>query len=146
MTYVPQPYSKLLPQIWMSPSVFPDRALLVHFGCLTKMNLHHYLDTTHQRSCGKVMFSVTCVHRVACDHYPCYIGPQKTGPPDLGTNSPWTWDLTVQETPSTPRDWTQIPSSGRPCKWHMVEFIGGILSCYAINLQISLQFICVFVH
>ena len=48
----------------MSPFVFPARVLLVHFGCPTKMNLHHYLDTTHQRSCGKVMFSVTCVHRV----------------------------------------------------------------------------------
>ena len=63
------------------------------------------LFTTHQRSCGSVMFSVVSVCRaegVPCDHYPWYIGPHFTAPPwpsDMGPHCTGTLSLPLDMGP-----------------------------------------------
>ena len=71
----------------------------------------HALVTTHQQSCGKVMYSVMSVCQsfcppglgeVPCGHYPWHIGPHYKG-------TPWTCDLTVK---GLPGPWPQPPPLG----------------------------------
>ena len=91
--------------------------------------------TVRQRSCRKEMFSVVCLsvylftREVPCDHYPWYIGPHCTGPPDIephctGPPSSAIWWQRL-ETCSNLFTW------GSPLhSWHLVATVRILLECF----------------